>query len=326
MPTILLTYSNMQTLKKCHREHRELGDVEWLRDFEQARTLARAHGKPIFLLFQEVPGCSTCVNFGHDVLSHPLMVEMIQDRFVPLAIFNNHPGADAEILRQFGEASWNNPVIHFIDAEGDPVAPRLANRYDPLGLHERIVRILELQGTTVPDYFRLLGRDLLVEVGHAEAVTYATPCFWSGETSLAQHPAVIATDAGWVSGDEVVQVLIDPSTGGRAAVDNFAREEGFSPVDGRGFKLDREPQFYLRKSYMRHLPLSAAQRTAINLALPYRQDAKAILSPRQRAWLADPRLKLSNDAEFYRQDIRQSWAVVEKALGLPALVDDAQEA
>lgn len=321
---MLHTYSDMQALLISHREHRELGEVVWLRDFEQALTLARANGKPILLLFQEIPGCSTCVNFGRDVLSHPLMVEMIQARFVPLAIFNNHPGADADIRRQFGEVSWNNPVIHFISADGEPVISRLADRYEPLGLHEKIVRILELQGTPVPAYFRLLRGDLMVEAGLAEAVTYATPCFWSGETSLAHHPAVIATDAGWVSGDEVVQVLIDPSKGGRAAVDNFAREEGFSPLDGRGFKLDREPQFYLRKSDMRHLPLSAAQRTAINLALPYRQDAKAILSPRQRAWLADARLKLSNDAEFYRQDIRQSWAIMERTLGLPALVDDAQ--
>lgn len=322
---MLHTYPDMQALLISHREHRELGDVVWLRDLEQARAVARAHGKPILLLFQEVPGCSTCVNFGRDVLSHPLMVEMIQDRFVPLAIFNNHPGADAEVLRQFGEASWNNPVIHFITAEGEPVVDRLANRYDPLGLHARIVRILEMQGTAVPDYFRLLGRDLLVEAGLAETVNYATPCFWSGETSLAQHPAVMTTDAGWVSGDEVVQVSIDPSQGGRTAVDSYAREEGFSPVAGRGFELDREPQFYLRKSDMRYLPLSAAQRTAINLALPYRQDAQAMLSPRQRAWLADPRLKVSIDAEHYRQDIRQSWAVMERTLGLPALVDDAQE-
>ena len=46
------------------------------------------------LLFQEVPGCSTCRNYGHNVLSHPLMVEAIESLFVPLAIFNNKEGKE----------------------------------------------------------------------------------------------------------------------------------------------------------------------------------------------------------------------------------------
>jgi hypothetical protein len=34
--------------------------------------------------------------------------------------------------------------------------------------------------------------------------------------------------------------------------------------------VDKEPQFYLRKQAARFLPLGPAQRTAINLAIPYR--------------------------------------------------------
>ena len=34
----------------------ELGNVKWLRDFEQATKIAAKTKKPIFLLFQEVPG------------------------------------------------------------------------------------------------------------------------------------------------------------------------------------------------------------------------------------------------------------------------------
>lgn len=60
--------------------------------------------------------------------------------------------------------------------------------------------MLEMLGEPVPGYFLLLGRDLLVEYGLSEAATFATPRFWSGETSLAQHLAVIATDTGWVDG------------------------------------------------------------------------------------------------------------------------------
>ena len=60
----------------------------------------------------------TCINFGQDVLTHPLMVELIADHFIPVAIFNNHPGKDAEILRRFGEPSWNNPVVRFLGPDG----------------------------------------------------------------------------------------------------------------------------------------------------------------------------------------------------------------
>jgi len=307
--------ANMATLQISSREHRELGDVAWLRDYEQAFDRARHENKPVLLLFQEVPGCSTCVNFGRDVLSHPLMVEIIAQHLVPLAIFNNHPGADAEILRRFNEVSWNNPVIHFLAPAGNAIVPRLANRYDPIGLHAKIGQVLAARDTALPAYFTLLGRDLAIEVNLTQQVTYATPCFWSGETSLAQHPAVISTDAGWIGGEEVVEVHFDPRVGNRDGLDAFARNEGFAPLAGKGFRLDREPQYYLRKSALRHLPLSAAQRTAINLALPYRQDAWALLSPQQLAWLGDSRLQALSSDEIYHEDIRKSWPALEQALG-----------
>ena len=34
----------------------ELGAVEWHRDFDAARKLSQESGKPMLLLFQEVPG------------------------------------------------------------------------------------------------------------------------------------------------------------------------------------------------------------------------------------------------------------------------------
>jgi hypothetical protein len=296
-------------------EHRELGEIAWLRDHDRGLALAAEQGKPVLLLFQEVPGCSTCVNFGQDVLAHPLMVELIADRFVPVAIFNNRPGPDAEILRRYGEASWNNPVVRFLGPGGAELLPRLANRYDALGLYEKIVAVLDMLGGDIPGYFRLLGRDLLVEEGLSQCVTYTTPCFWSGETSLAQHAAVITTDAGWIDGEEVVRVHFDPRLASREELDAFARAEGFSPTSRGGFRLDREPQFYLRKERARHLPLTPAQRTRINLAVPYRGSLTDLLSPQQSAWLSDPRLERSSGGDAYRQDIRRSWPALTAQLG-----------
>jgi hypothetical protein len=171
-------------------------------------------------------------------------------------------------------------------------------------------------GDDVPQYFRLLGRDLLVEYGLGKSVTYTTPCFWSGETSLAAHPAVITTDAGWVDGEEVVRIAFDPRQVARRDLDAYAHAEGFDPVNSGGFELDREPQFYLRKNAVRHLPLTPAQRTRINLAVPYRDPLTDILSPQQSAWLADPRLPRSSGDEAYLLDIRQSWPALVEQLGV----------
>jgi hypothetical protein len=298
------------------REHRELGDVAWLRDHDLGLKRAAALGKPVLLLFQEVPGCGTCVRFGQDGLTHPLMVELITDRFVPVAIFNNHKGADAEILRRYGEASWNNPVVRFLGPDGTEVVPKLSDRYDTPGLHEKLTAVLEIIYGEVPGFHRLLGRDLLVEYGLSKSVVYATPCFWSGETSLAQHPATITTDAGWVDGEEAVRVQFDPCEVSREDLDAFADVEGFSPVNERSFRIDDEPQFYLRKNTARFLPMTPTQRTRINFAIPYGGSLADILSPQQSAWLADPRLPRSSGDKAYRLDIRQSWPVLAARLGL----------
>ena len=41
----------------------ELGKVAWFRDYDQALSESVRLNKPVLLFFQEIPGCSTCVNF-----------------------------------------------------------------------------------------------------------------------------------------------------------------------------------------------------------------------------------------------------------------------
>jgi hypothetical protein len=47
----------------------ELGKVTWFRDYNYALHLSSKLSKPILLFFQEIPGCSTCVNFGRSTIS-----------------------------------------------------------------------------------------------------------------------------------------------------------------------------------------------------------------------------------------------------------------
>jgi Thioredoxin-like len=291
-----------------YREHRELGHVIWLRDFNAALAEAKNSNKPIMLLFQEVPGCASCVNFGHDVLEHPLLVELIEDRFVPLAIFNNHPGPDAEILAKFNERAWNYPVIYFLDKDGSQLATKLANRYDPVGLLEKLVAALSARRTEIPEYVRLLRDELMVEYGLAKTAVFETPCFWSGETTLAQHRSVLTTEAGWIGGEEVVRVAYDPAAGSLDDLVAYAAREGFRKTDKLGFKTDKAPQYYLSKSDFAFLPLGRAQRTKINLAIPYRDAPERFLSPRQVRWSAQPDLKSRTDAGAYKRDFKTQWA------------------
>jgi hypothetical protein len=244
------------------------------------------------------------VNFGQDVLSNPLLAEAIEENFIALAIHNNKPGRDAEILARFREPSWNNPVIHFLRPDGSPLIPKLANRYDPLAIHDKLVSALEAMGRQVPEYLRLLRDDLLADYGLARSVNIETPCFWSGETSLAQHPAVLTTEAGWIGDEEVVRIDYDPARVDMAALAKFAETEGFEVGEPTGFRTDKAPQYYISKSRFAHLPLSRAQRTRINLAIPYRDRPERFLSPRQAAWLAKPDLTTLTPASTYRGNFR----------------------
>ena len=62
----------------------ELGLVRWTRDFDAALNQSKHSGKPLLVLFDEIPGCATCRGFGAQVLSYPLLVDAIESEFVPL--------------------------------------------------------------------------------------------------------------------------------------------------------------------------------------------------------------------------------------------------
>jgi len=197
--------------------------------------------------------------------------------------------------------------VHFLRPDSSALLPRLANRYDALALHEKIVAALQALGHEVPGYVEALRADLLVQAGLSVTAIYETPCFWSGETSLAQHPAVLTTEAGWVDGEEVVRVQFAPEQVERAMLDTYARGQGFAVSRAKGFRGDEAPQYYLSRSNWRFLPLSLAQRTRINLALPYRGDPRRVLSPSQLRWAQRDDLERIGRAQAYRGDIRAEW-------------------
>lgn len=79
------------------------------------------------------------------------MVEAIEDLFIPVLVYNNKE-ADAELLKSFGEPSWNNPVVRFLNHRGTDVIPRQDGVWNTGPLAARMVASLEKHGQDVPDF------------------------------------------------------------------------------------------------------------------------------------------------------------------------------
>ncbi len=284
---------------------RELGDITWLRDYSAGQARSRETGRPIFLLFQEVPGCQTCVSFGEEVLSHPLLIEAIEDEFVPVAIYNNRLGADRRVLEAFDEPAWNNPVVRLVDAAGRDLVPRKVGVWKPGEIAARMIRALETAGRRVPPYLAALQREL--QPSRVEYATLSMHCYWEGEACLGSLPGLLSSRAGHLGGREVVELRFDPAVTNYREIVREARNRGCAEAvfahDDDQFEIarlhfgsaarrteriatdasTRNQKFHLRRSGVLELEaLTPAQATRLNNALWAKKALGIHLSPRQR--------------------------------------------
>lgn len=303
----------------------ELGKVSWLRNYDTAIQKSRDAHKPIFLLFQEVPGCSTCRNYGSNVLSHPLIVEAIEDEFIPLAIFNNKKGHDLEILKQFKEPSWNNPVARIINEKGRDVVKRVSGNYSQLAVVDALVQALVKSGREVPVYLALFQEQLRAEA-HEEELALSMYCFWTGERELAAMPGVVSTEAGFMDGHEVVKVKYNSKytsaeTLAKSAAKVNCADGAYVPTSSKGFQFkdvaaksyskyrkDKQTKYYLSNSNYKYIPMIPLQELKVNRALATRDDVDGFLSPRQLKLL--DRIKMKKEKGFKNRiasDFVKSW-------------------
>lgn len=193
----------------CPAQPIEAGTAKWGRDLEAALSSSKQTGRPVLALFQEIPGCAGCQQFGREVLSNPLLVEAIETEFIPLLIHNNKPGPDAEVLRRFDEPAWNFQVVRFLDAGARDLIPRRDRVWDTAGLAQRMSAALAKAGRPVPAYLPLLAAEHSATLKQAVFTMF---CFWTGEMALGQIDGVITTEAGFMGGREVTLVRYDPAT------------------------------------------------------------------------------------------------------------------
>jgi len=260
----------------------ELGDVHWLRTWEEAEKAARVSGKPILILFQEVPGCSNCTHFGNNTLKHFLIVEAIETYFTPLCIYNNKGGKDAETLKRFGEPAWNNPVVRIVRPDGSDILPRMPEFRSSLPLVRQMRSSLDLSGVAVPQWLELLEEELQAREAGLHTATFSMYCFWSGEALFGDIPGVIETQPGFQNGKEVVQVKYDPARVSHEQLEAQSQPKGVIACKyNDGFRLDHEPKYYLLHSKYKGIKMTSLQACRVNSALSRKESPEGFLSPRQ---------------------------------------------
>ncbi|MEZ5055436.1 MAG: VPGUxxT family thioredoxin-like (seleno)protein, type 2 [Saprospiraceae bacterium] len=314
----------------------ELGDVNWNRDYQKALSLSKKENKPVFILFQEVPGCATCRNYGQNVMSHPLIVEAIETCFIPLAIYNNKQGADATVLKKYNEPSWNNPVVRIVNQEGDNLVARIGGNYEQLAVCQAMIAALEKEGIAVPNYLFLLEEELNSREKGLEIAHISMFCFWSGEKNIGDVEGVIETQAGFMNGAEVVQVSFDPrqtsfeyilkeaktnQCASKVFSDNPEHQQAAKSVLGNSaagkegnFRPDREPKYYLGKTVYRYVPMTQLQAARVNSLIAKGKSPYSVLSPRQID-LAE-KAKTLNTANWpiaINVDIMEAWNALPKS-------------
>ncbi len=282
----------------------ELGQVNWLRSYEEALSQSKAKKLPVFLLFQEVPGCANCTRFGNGAISDPFIVEAIESHFIPLAIFNNKKGDDAKVLELYKEPSWNNPVVRIVDETGKNITKRLAANLSTQAVLDQIISALEISKQEIPAYLSLYSKELKGKENSKE-VNLAMYCFWTGEKEIAKIPGVLSTEAGFMDGKEVVKINYDDSeialkdlvlnAGQVKCADAVYLEEDYDiaklrkETDGKpvkkssNFRADKEVKYYLSKSQYKYVPMIGIQQAKVNTALGENKNPEPYLSPRQIA-------------------------------------------
>lgn len=285
----------------------EAGAVKWGRDLDAALKQCGETKRPVFVLFQEIPGCGGCQKFGRTVLSNPLLMEAIEDEFIPVLVYNNRGGSpDAQLCKRFGEPAWNYQVVRFLDAQSKDLIPRKDKVWTTGALATRMIAALNATKRTVPNYLQLVANESAVDTHGVSA--FAMSCFWTGERKLGAADGVISTEAGWMQGREVTRVVYDKTqvtlqelTAQAATLQcaqkvYVARSELTSlegvPVGAldktyrRAKDSDQKKQLTRWPEVLRVPGVTPAQLTKINAFAPVdREKAMEWLSPRQRASL-----------------------------------------
>lgn len=296
----------------------ELGRVHFRRGYDAAVMEAKKLDRPLLILFQEIPGCATCVTYGERVLGHYLVAEAAETLFVPLVVVNNAPGDDARVLKLFNEPPNSNPVVRIFAPSGAELAPRLADNYALPGLTAAMIAALNALSRPVPEYLQLLHEEAAARAHGVERAMFGMASFRECEPKLGGIRGVLSTTPGTFRNAEVIELEFDPRAIDygkllRAARNMDCATQAYTRSDQHhviasgimGGSIHRtvrpmvpaaghKPR--LRGTPYQHLPMTLLQSVRVHHAVAVRQDPARFLSPRQLAILE--RVKAHPDADW----------------------------
>lgn len=234
---------------------------------------------------------------------------------MPVLVYNDRGGRDAELLERYEEPSWNNPVVRFFaagedGAPGRELLPRRDAVWDGQAVAERVIAALRAAERPVPRWLDLAVEELAP--GPFARAVLAMPCFWRGEAVLGSIAGVRSVRAGHLDGNEVVDLTYDPARLPLRELLTLAATEGCAvrvwvpagslavaraEVGDRARLLDVEPRVAagsdhehdLARSPLRNLALTPLQRVRVNAWLGNGRDPAEWLTAAQRRAAAGSR-------------------------------------
>lgn len=234
-----------------------------------------------------------------------MVVAAAASEFVPVAVFNNVKGTDADVLKRFNEPAWNNPVMRFLGTDEKDLIPRKDEVFHGGVVLARMAESLEKAKRPVPAYLKLAVAEFAPK--KTETAVFAMHCYWEGEAKLGALDGVICTRIGMLDKKEVVEVTFDPAVveykklveaakGMDCTRTVFARTDAQEKVakgvvdaakvkrSDTAIDADTQQQYHLAQFPRYHyLPLTAAQATRVNAALANGKSPDEFLTPLQLA-------------------------------------------
>lgn len=242
----------------------------------------------------------SCINW--------IKVEAIETLFIPLVIHNNKDGKDKEILDKYNEPAWNNPVVRFVDSDGNDIIKREDGLYQSLQILLRMKEVLKKVNKPVPAYMENLINEL--NNSDYQSATFTMACYWEGEKQLGKIKGVTKTTPGnefhilhswegWSGSKEVVQVIYNPSEVSERDLSSISGFEKVANDSALRAVSDSECKYYLKHHLVyKYVPLTPMQAAKVNSAISGQKEEEIAewLSPRQQVLVS--RIQKANLKNF----------------------------
>ena len=203
----LSTSASAESPKQLTRTPPELGLIPWERNLAKALSESSATGKPAMVLFDEVPGCGTCKQFGAGPLSHPLVVDA-SALFSCVAIYNNVPGEDERVLKKFKDKIMSSKVLEKLGLEEQKYFVVSSHREENInnpknfeGLINSLNQIAEKYDYPIIVSTHPRTRNMLnsKNVKTHKNIQFLKPLGFSDYNALQYHSFAVLSDSGTIS-------------------------------------------------------------------------------------------------------------------------------